>query len=220
MTSIDLSTHPVTPTSFGRWQPLNAPLGVTAFGISAVVCDPDEPFTIDHDEVETGQQEVYIVVAGRAQFTIGEETVEAGPGEIVAIADPAVTRGFIALDPVTGSCVSVRRLTAKSRPTGVDHRCRGRGRHPRPLTRPAVRARRPPRERGRSRRRCCSEPRRPNRPASVFQAESLHQLEGVVVAVPHEVRGRRVAGRLRQVRIHELNAAVGTAGRARGCRTP
>jgi hypothetical protein len=101
MTSIDLSTHPVTPTSFGRWQPLNAPLGVTAFGISAVVCDPDEPFTIDHDEVETGQQEVYIVVAGRAQFTIGEETVEAGPGEIVAIADPAVTRGFIALDPVT-----------------------------------------------------------------------------------------------------------------------
>ena len=101
MTSIDLSAHPVTPTSFGRWQPLNAPLGVTAFGISAVVCDPDEPFTIDHDEAETGQQEVYVVVAGRARFTIGDETLDAVPGEVVAVADPAVTRGFIALDPET-----------------------------------------------------------------------------------------------------------------------
>ena len=72
-----------------------------ALGCDGVWDQRDEPFTIDHDEVETGQQEVYIVVAGRAQFTIGEETVEAGPGEIVAIADPAVTRGFIALDPVT-----------------------------------------------------------------------------------------------------------------------
>ncbi len=101
MTSIDLEKLPVTPTSFGRWQPLNAPLGVTAFGISAVVCDPDEPLGIDHDETETGQQEAYIVVAGRARFTIGEDQVDAVPGEVVSVSDPSVTRGFTALEPGT-----------------------------------------------------------------------------------------------------------------------
>ena len=114
MTSIDLAKHPVTPTTFGRWQPLNAPLGVTAFGISAIVCDPDEPFSIDHDETETGQQEAYIVVAGRARFTIGEDQVDAVPGEVVAVADPSLNRGFIALEPGT------RIVCVGAAPTGKD----------------------------------------------------------------------------------------------------
>ncbi len=112
MSTIDLSTHTVTPTSFGRWQPLNSPLGVTAFGINAIVCDPDEPFTIDHDESETGQEEAYIVVAGRALFNIGEETVEAGAGEIVAVTDPSVNRGYKALEPGT------RIVCVGGKPTG------------------------------------------------------------------------------------------------------
>ncbi len=114
MTSIDLSTHPVTPTSFGRWQPLNAPLGVSAFGISAVVCDPDEPLGIDHDETETGQEEAYIVVSGRARFTIGEEQVDVAPGEVVSVSDPTVTRGFMALEPGT------RIVCVGAAPTGAD----------------------------------------------------------------------------------------------------
>ena len=102
MSSVDLSTQKViATTSFGRWQPLNKPLGVTAFGISAMVCDPDEPFSIEHDESETGQEEVYIVVAGKAHFVIGDEEFDAGPGEVVAVADPAVTRDFRALEPNT-----------------------------------------------------------------------------------------------------------------------
>ncbi len=112
MSTVDLSTHAVTPTSFGRWQPLNAPLGVTAFGINAIVCDPDEPFTIDHDEAETSQEEAYIVVAGRAQFTIGEDIVEAGAGEIVAVTDPSVSRGYKALEAGT------RIVCIGARPTG------------------------------------------------------------------------------------------------------
>jgi len=71
MPVVDLSDHPIVKTAYGRWQPLNGPLGVAGFGISAIVCDPGEEFDIEHDETDSGQQEVYVVVAGRATFTIG-----------------------------------------------------------------------------------------------------------------------------------------------------
>jgi len=98
MGSVNLSDQPITATPYGRWQQLNGALNVNAFGINAVVCDPDEDIGISHDETETGQQEAYIVVAGRAVFTVGDERIEAGPGTVVAAPDPAVTRGFEALD--------------------------------------------------------------------------------------------------------------------------
>jgi mannose-6-phosphate isomerase-like protein (cupin superfamily) len=101
MPTVDLSTHPVTPSPYGRWQALNAGLGVTAFGINAIVCDPGETIDTEHDETDSGQQEAYIVVAGRAEFTVGSETTEAGPGTVIAVADTSVTRSFRALEPGT-----------------------------------------------------------------------------------------------------------------------
>jgi uncharacterized cupin superfamily protein len=101
MSSVDLASAPVTPTPYGRWQPLNAALGLTGAGVSAIVCDPGEEFDIEHDEAETGQQEVYVVVAGRAEFTIGDERIEAAPGTVVAAPDPAATRNYRALEPGT-----------------------------------------------------------------------------------------------------------------------
>ena len=92
MPVVDLTTHPTIDTGYGRWQPLNGPLAVGGFGISAIVCDPGEELDIEHDESVSGQQEVYIVVAGRAAFEIGEETMEAGPGEVVSAPDPVATQ--------------------------------------------------------------------------------------------------------------------------------
>jgi len=101
MPVVDLTDHPTVKTPYGRWQPLNGPLGVAGFGISAIVCDPGEEFDIEHDETDSGQQEAYIVVAGRAEFRIGSEVTEAGPGTVIAVADTAVTRSFRALEPGT-----------------------------------------------------------------------------------------------------------------------
>jgi uncharacterized cupin superfamily protein len=101
MPTADLSTHPVTRTPYGRWQALNAELGITGFGINAIVCDPGEAIDTEHDEADSGQHEAYIVVAGRAEFRVGSDVSEAGPGMIVAVADPAVTRSFRALEPGT-----------------------------------------------------------------------------------------------------------------------
>ncbi|MGN6380681.1 MAG: cupin domain-containing protein [Gaiellales bacterium] len=99
MPSVDLTTLPVVTTVYGRWQPLNGPLGVTAFGINGMACEPGEDFDISHDEAETGQQEAYVIVAGRVEFTIGSETVAAGPGQVVSAPDPRAVRSYRALEP-------------------------------------------------------------------------------------------------------------------------
>src|SRR5438105_9770974 len=101
MPTADLQTHPVTHTPYGRWQALNASLGVTAFGINAIVCDPGETIDTEHDETDSGQQEAYIVVAGRAEFRIGTDVAQARPGTVIAVADTAVTRSFRPLEPGT-----------------------------------------------------------------------------------------------------------------------
>lgn len=101
MPIIDLADAPVTATSYGRWQALNAPLGLTAFGVNAMVCDPGEAIDTAHDESDSGQQEIYVVVAGRAEFTLGGDVSEAGPGTIVAAPDPSAPRSFRPLEPGT-----------------------------------------------------------------------------------------------------------------------
>src|SRR5579871_5093235 len=101
MPILHLADAPITETSYGRWQALNAPLGLTAFGINAMVCDPGEAIDTAHDESDSGQQEVYVVVTGRIEFTLGGEATEAGPGTIVAAPDPSVARSFRPLEPGT-----------------------------------------------------------------------------------------------------------------------
>jgi mannose-6-phosphate isomerase-like protein (cupin superfamily) len=100
-TALHLSDVPVTATGEGRWQALNAPLGVTTFGVNAVVMEPGEEVDIEHDETSSGHQEVYVVVTGRATFRLREGEVEAGPGDVVAVGDPAETRSYRALEPGT-----------------------------------------------------------------------------------------------------------------------
>src|SRR5438045_8777322 len=112
MQTVNLATHPVVQTEYGRWQPLNTPLGVTAFGISAMVCDPGEDFDIAHDEAESGQEEAYVVVSGRAEFTVGDRTLEVPAGGLLAVTDPSTRRSYRALEPGT------RIVCVGGRPTG------------------------------------------------------------------------------------------------------
>jgi hypothetical protein len=98
---VNLAEVPETVISSGRWQPLNDRLGITHFGISAVVMDPGDEFDIEHDESDCGHQEAYVVISGRAGFRIGGEELSAGPGEVVAVPDPRETRDYWALEPGT-----------------------------------------------------------------------------------------------------------------------
>jgi tetratricopeptide (TPR) repeat protein len=80
----------------GNWQPLRRKLGVSAFGINAWVGDEGAAVIPDHDEAPTGHEELYLVLEGRATFTIGDDEVDAPAGTIVFVRDPAVRRDAVA----------------------------------------------------------------------------------------------------------------------------
>jgi mannose-6-phosphate isomerase-like protein (cupin superfamily) len=101
MPLIHLETQPIIATEYGRWSPLNEALSLNAFGVNAIVCDPGEEFDIAHDETDSGHQEAYVVVSGRAAFVVGDERFEAGPGTVVSAPDPRHIRSYTALEPST-----------------------------------------------------------------------------------------------------------------------
>jgi quercetin dioxygenase-like cupin family protein len=98
---LHLADEPETVIPSGRWQALNEPLGIRNLGVSAVAMDPGDEFDIEHDEADAAHQEVYVVVSGRAGFRLGDQEVEAGPGDIVAVPDPGETRDYWAVEPGT-----------------------------------------------------------------------------------------------------------------------
>jgi hypothetical protein len=84
------------------WYPLQYLFGLTAFGANAFVAgERDETLVEEHDERSSGQEELYLVVAGHARFTLSGEDVDAQAVTVVAVREPAVTRSALALEPGT-----------------------------------------------------------------------------------------------------------------------
>jgi tetratricopeptide (TPR) repeat protein len=83
------------------WHPIRYLLGITAFGMNAYTCHENGGLLIEeHDELggsAGGHEEVYVVVAGQAVFTLDGEEVDAPAGTVVAVHDPAVRRTARAL---------------------------------------------------------------------------------------------------------------------------
>ena len=85
------------------WLPVRATLGVEAFGCNAYVAasageDVVEPHT---EEAQGGQQELYFVARGRAEFTLDGEKHEAREGTYVFIPNPQTHRHAVALEDGT-----------------------------------------------------------------------------------------------------------------------
>ena len=75
------------------WRPLRRALGVEAFGINAYVArDAGDDVVEEHTEEQYGHEEVYLVLSGRAVFTLDGETLDAPTGSAVFVRDPAVRR--------------------------------------------------------------------------------------------------------------------------------
>jgi hypothetical protein len=90
------------PSENGAWKPLRASLGIEAFGVNAFVARESGARVIeDHTEEGSGHQELYVVLAGKARFELGEEKIEAPAGTLVFVSDPAVKRTAFALEPDT-----------------------------------------------------------------------------------------------------------------------
>jgi tetratricopeptide (TPR) repeat protein len=87
------------------WLPIRRRFGIEAFGANAFAGQAGELVIEEHDETGSGgsgaQEELYVVVTGRATFTIGGEEVDAGAGAFVHIRDPASKRRAVAQDDGT-----------------------------------------------------------------------------------------------------------------------
>jgi tetratricopeptide (TPR) repeat protein len=80
--------------------------GVRAFGTSAYRSIEGGKLVNEHEETGfriglSGQEELYVVVSGRATFTVNGEQVEAPAGSLIFVRDPAATRSAVADEPGT-----------------------------------------------------------------------------------------------------------------------
>ena len=81
--------------------PIRIPLGIEAFGVNAYAARSAGGHVIEeHDELGAGagrHEELYLVLSGHARFTVAGEDVDAPPGTLVFVRDPATRRGATAL---------------------------------------------------------------------------------------------------------------------------
>jgi tetratricopeptide (TPR) repeat protein len=87
-----------------RWHGVRRALGVTAFGVNAYSAEAGEEVVEDHDETGGGSgrhEELYVVLSGRAAFTVAGEEIDAPPGTLVFVRDPAARRHAVAREPRT-----------------------------------------------------------------------------------------------------------------------
>jgi hypothetical protein len=76
-----------------QWHPLRHTLGIRAFGMNAYTAAKAGDLVVEeHDEGSLGHEEVYVVLTGRATFTLDGEEFDAPSGTVVHLADPSVRR--------------------------------------------------------------------------------------------------------------------------------
>jgi len=95
----ELEAFPVNSGEF-VWRPVRRRLGITAFGTNAYTADKAGQRVIEEHSESDGHEEMYVVLRGRATFTLGDDEVEAGPGTLVFVR-PGTRRGAIAAEDGT-----------------------------------------------------------------------------------------------------------------------
>jgi len=93
----DVPRIPIEEPGDPEWYPLQHYFGFTAFGANVYVASQAGGDLLGaHDETASRQEELYLVVAGEAAFTLDGETVDAPAVTVVAVPDPTVVRGATA----------------------------------------------------------------------------------------------------------------------------
>jgi hypothetical protein len=86
------------------WHPVRRHFGIASFGANANSAREAGDVVVDeHDEVggDGGQEELYVVLRGRALFVVDGSEIEVAAGSFVFIRDPSIRRAATALEPGT-----------------------------------------------------------------------------------------------------------------------
>ena len=87
--------------SRNHWTQIRAHFGIEAFGVNAWTGGPGEGVISDHNEADSGHQELYFVLTGRATFTVDGNDLDAPAGTFVFAGNPATQRKAVAAEPDT-----------------------------------------------------------------------------------------------------------------------
>jgi hypothetical protein len=83
-----------------RWATIRGHFDIQSFGVNAWGAkEVGQTVISEHDEVSggaAGQEELYVVMSGKATFTVDGETVDGAAGTIVFVRDPAAKRKAVA----------------------------------------------------------------------------------------------------------------------------
>jgi mannose-6-phosphate isomerase-like protein (cupin superfamily) len=88
------------PDMHMRWYPVRRHFDITSFGVNACEAPEGEPLTVPHAETQYGQEELYVVLRGRARFICDGEEMELAEGEVL-YCRPEVHREAISLETPT-----------------------------------------------------------------------------------------------------------------------
>jgi tetratricopeptide (TPR) repeat protein len=107
------------------WSPIRQQLGIQAFGVNAWTAhEAGATLVSEHDEAPSGHEELYLLLSGRATFTVDGDEIDAAPGMIIFVRDPHAKRGAVAAEPGTTVLIVGARPGAAYRPraweTNVD----------------------------------------------------------------------------------------------------
>ena len=83
----------------GEWRPVRYHFGISAFGANAYVAREAGELIVE-EHTETNHEELYVVLAGVARFTLDGEELDAPAGTLV-FCPPPVERKAIAVEPGT-----------------------------------------------------------------------------------------------------------------------
>jgi hypothetical protein len=111
-----LSEIPHTPTDAaahglaipGVWKQIRHHFGIREFSVNAFVAtEAGQEIVHEHSEranddpAQPGDEELYVVVSGRARVCLADEELEAPAGTLVFVGEPRVVRSFTALETGT-----------------------------------------------------------------------------------------------------------------------
>ena len=81
------------PVAHGlEWRPIRRRLGIRAYGINAYTAANPGDWVVEEHTESIGHEETYIVLSGRATFTVDGEQIDAPAGTIIFISDTTLQR--------------------------------------------------------------------------------------------------------------------------------
>jgi tetratricopeptide (TPR) repeat protein len=96
----DLERYPISGQDGLTWRPVRRYFDIKAFGVNAYTAAEAGKRVVEEHREEGGHEELYVVISGRATFTVDGEEHDAPPGTLVHC-PPGTPRGAVAAEPGT-----------------------------------------------------------------------------------------------------------------------